>query len=94
MDADPEVILECTADPPQPVLYEEITAEKVHKIAKNMNGPTLLDSDTWKDFLCSKVFGNNSVELCQTIADLAKKLCTEEVHPNCLIEYNASRLRG
>ena len=37
MDADPEVILECTADPPQPVLYEEITAEKVHKIAKNMN---------------------------------------------------------
>ena len=55
-------------------------------------GPTLLDSDTWKDILCSKVFGNNSAELCQTIADLAKRMCTEEIHPSCLTEYNTSRL--
>ena len=94
-DADPSVVLECTVDPPQPVIYEGITADKVEKIAKNMNGsggPTLLDADIWKEILCSKTFGNNRADLCQAIADLAKKLCTNEIHPDCLVEYNASRL--
>ena len=94
-DADPSVIYECTAESPEPVIYEGITAEKVQQIAKNMNGsggPTLIDTDVWKDILCSKVFGNKTEELSQSIADLAKKLCTEEIHPDCLVEYNACRL--
>ena len=40
----------------------------------------------------SGVFGSNSVDLCQSIADLAKRMCTEEIHPDCLLEYNACRL--
>ena len=63
-EADPNVMYECTVDPPQPVIYEAFTADQVQRIAKNMNGsggPTLLDSDTWKDILCSKVFGTNSI---------------------------------
>ena len=77
------------------MIFEGITADKVARIAKNMNGsggPTLVDTDTWKDILCSKAFGNKSEELCQSIAELARKLCTEQIHPDCLVEYNACRL--
>ena len=94
-DADQEVIYELTSEAPQPVIYEEITSDVVYKVAKNISGsggPTLIDSDTWKHFLCSKVYGKSSQELCQSVADLAKLMCTEEVHPDCLIEYNACRL--
>ena len=95
MDADPEVILEYTAEEPQPVIFEEITSDNVYRMAKRMSGsggPTLIDSDSWKHFLCSKTFGKSSVELCQAVADLAKHMCTVEVHPDNLVEYNASRL--
>ena len=39
-----------------------------------------------------KSFGNKSEELCQSIAELARKLCTEQIHPDCLVEYNTCRL--
>ena len=52
--------------------------------------PTVVD--IWKDFLCSKVFGKTSKELRQSIADLAKRICTDEIHPDCLTEYVACRL--
>ena len=94
-EVDENIILEQTSAPPQPVIFEAITAESVQKVAKNMKGsggPSLVDADTWKDFLCSKAFGNTSLQLCQAVADLAKILCTEEIHPDCLTEYLASRL--
>ena len=94
-EVDPEIIYEITAEMPQPVIYEEITSDVVYKVVKNMNGaggPTLIDSDVWKNILCSKVYGNSSRELCQSIADLAKIMCTEEIHPDCLNEFNACRL--
>ena len=59
---------------------------------RQIKSSALIDSDSWKDFLCSKAHGNSSVELCQSIADLAKLLCTEEVHHESLTEYNACRL--
>ena len=46
----------------------------------------------WRDFLCAKSLGNAPEQLCQAIADTAKILCTEEVEPACLEEYNACRL--
>ena len=76
-------------------MFEEITAQAVYRIAKNMRGsggPTLIDSDTWKQLLCSKAYGNAATGLCQAVADLAKILCTEEVHPDCLTEFIACRL--
>ena len=94
-DVDLDIVCELTAESPQPVIYEEITADAVYKTAKNMSGaggPTLIDSDIWKNILCSKAFGNASQELCQSIADFAKIMCTEEVHPDCLTEFNACRL--
>ena len=39
----------------------------------------MIDSDIRKDFLCSKSFGNASLELCQAIAEVEKVLCSEDV---------------
>ena len=55
-------------------------------------GPSLLDAEGWKHMLCSKTYGNNSTNLCQAIADLAKKLCREEIHSDSLHEFVACRL--
>ena len=94
-DAEPDIILPQTSIPPQPVMFEEITAETVYKTAKRMRGsggPTLIDSDIWKQFLCSRAFGNAATDLCQAIADFTKILCTEDIHQDCLTEFVASRL--
>ena len=52
----------------------------------------LINTDTWKDLLCSKVFGTNAMELRQAVADLAKKLCIKEIHPTSLVKYTANHL--
>ena len=52
----------------------------------------MIDSDIRKDVLCSKSFGNASLQLCQAIADVAKVLCSEDVNPDCLTEFIACRL--
>ena len=94
-EATADVILPLTTNPPEKVIYEEITADLVYKTAKNMKGsggPTLADTDTWKQFLCSRAHGNASRDLCQAVADLTKILCTEDVHQDCLHEFIAGRL--
>ena len=76
-------------------MFEVITAERVFKTAKQLKGsggPTLVDSDMWKQFLCSKAFGKTTMGLCQAVADLTKLLCVEEVNPELLQEFIASRL--
>ena len=82
-EVDPEIIIEHHAQTPEPIIFEEITAEKVQKVVRNMTGsggPTLIDADTWKDFLCSKAFNSRSqMQLCQGIADLTKRQFTEEI---------------
>lgn len=52
----------------------------------------MIDSDIRKDLLCSKSFGNASLQLCQAIADVAKVSCSEDVNPDCLTEFIACRL--
>ena len=59
---------------------------------KGSGGPTHVDSEIWKQFLCSRVFGKAGEDLCQAVADLAKIMCTENVDPVCLNEFNAGRL--
>ena len=43
------------------------------------SGPSGLDADGWKRILLSKSFGESSSDLCQTLAKVTKKLCTEEL---------------
>ena len=90
-----EVLLPSIATDPEPVIYEEIDGTAVYKAAKQLQGsggPTLIDADGWRHILCSKSFGNASAELCDAIANLAKKLCREDVHPDILKEFLANRL--
>ena len=90
-----DILLPETGHTPHPVIFEEITAGKVHTAAMNLNGsggPTQVDADGWKHMLCSKAYGKASMNLCQAVADLAKKLCVEEIHPDSLVEYVACRL--
>ena len=92
---DQSIVLPQNNSSPESVIYEEITGELVQKMARYLKGsgePTLVDSDIWKHFLCSKVYGRSSVDLCQAIAELAKLLCTEDIHPDCLEEFLACRL--
>ena len=89
-----EILLTESA-PSLPVIYEEIDADKVYKAALNLQGsggPSLIDADGWRHMLCSKAYGNASTYLCQGIADLAKKLCYVEIHPDSLHEFVACRL--
>ena len=72
------------------VIFEAILAETVKKAAlyvKGSGGPTHIDSDGWKQILCSKAYGKLPFQLCDAVAELAKRLCTEEVDPECLNEF-------
>ena len=67
----------------------------IYKAAKHLQGsggPTLIDADGWKHFLCSKSYGNASSDLCDAIANMAKRLCTDNIEPETLHEFLANRL--
>ena len=79
----------------QTVIYEGIDAEAVRLAAKSTfgsGGPTHLDADGWKHILCSKSYGNVGVELCEAIAEMAKKMCSVHVNPESLKQFLACRL--
>ena len=90
-----DILLPPNATEPQPVIFEEIDGVAVYNAAKRMQGsggPTLVDADGWKHILCSKSYGSASTELCNAIAELAKKLCRDDIHPDTLHELVANRL--
>ena len=94
-DASDDILLPETAEDPLPVVFEEISSDSVYKAAKKLQGsggPSLIDAEVWRRLLCSKGYGNASVNLCQAIADMAKKMCREDVHPDSLREFVAYRL--
>ena len=84
-EAFPEVLLPTTQPAPESVIFEEISAKSIQKASMDLNGsggPTQVDSDAWKHILCSKSYGNSSIQLAESLAALAKRLCTEDIHPN------------
>ena len=90
-----DILLPITAPQAQPVIFAEISAELVEKAALNVKGsggPTHLDADGWKHILCSKAYGRLPFQLCGAIAEFAKRLCVEDVNPECLNEFVACRL--
>ena len=79
----------------QEVIFEPIDGDMVAKAAlrtEGSGGPTLIDSDCWKQILCSKNFKQQQADLCDSIAMLTKKLCVTSAEPDCLTELLASRL--
>ena len=88
----PDVLLPVDRPIPNPVIFEQITADTIQQCSKDLNGsgaPTLIDADIWKHFICSRSYGNHPHHLAEAISGLAKRLCTEQIHPDSLHEYTA-----
>ena len=78
-----------------PIVFEKIDAELVRTAARKTqggSGPSGMDADGWRRILVSNSFGKSSSDLCQSIAQLAKKLCTEEQNDASLEAFLACRL--
>ena len=90
-----ECVLEAVRKVPDPVFYEGIDGSLIQSIAKGMTGsggPTKTDADIWKRILCSRTYGKLSDQICQSVAELAKQLCRENVDSSLLAEFVACRL--
>ena len=77
------------------VIFENIDSSAIHDAAKNTSGaagPSGLDADGWKRMLCSKSFKSASVDLCDALARMARKLATRLLDPEPLSTYVACRL--
>ena len=88
-------ILEGPIEYVEPVIFDNIDGETIQACAKRTSGsagPSGLDSDGWKRIMCSKQFKSKPKELCESIALLARKLCTKHINPTFLKAYTACRL--
>ena len=77
------------------VIFEHLDATSIYNAAKHTNGaagPSGMDSDGWQRILCSKSFKSVSIDLCEAVALMAKKLATTLVDPDSLPAYTACRL--
>ena len=97
---DPEGLKEealCSSDnlPPLPdqVIFECIDADLIRHAAKQTKGsagPSGLNGHAWRRMCCS--FKDASNDLCHSLALLARRLCTEFIHPSILAPLLACRL--
>ena len=74
--AKPEVLLRHH----HPVIFKEITRSAIHSATFRVEGgagPSGLDAQDWRH-LCTS-FGRLSDDLCETLAGVAKRLCTENI---------------
>ena len=81
--------------PVESVIFEQIDGKTIQDAAKSTfgsGGPTLIDADGWKHILCSKSYGKTTDSLAQSIADMAKRLCTEKIPSGPLSELLSCRL--
>ena len=75
------------------IIFEEITGEKIRQIAlktQGSAGPSGLDAHAWRRMASS--FNTTSVELCNALAAVSRRLCSEDVHSDAISAFVASRL--
>ena len=76
-------------------LYYEINGDMVRGAAlrtKGLGGPSGVDSNGFRRILTCKSFKRSGTELCEAIASMTKRLCTEYVDPRGLEAILANRL--
>ena len=76
-------------------MFEKLNGSAIYKAAlhcQGSGGPSGANADCWKRVLCGKGFKSHSKRLCDAIANVAKRLCTENIDPLHLQAFNASRL--
>ena len=67
--------------PPDPVIFDRITGDKIWKHALHTHGaagPSGLDAKGWKTVLSIIKFGSEAKDLCDAVAALARKLATQD----------------
>ena len=65
---------------------------KAAQKTKGGSGPSGLDADGWRKPLTSRVYGDDGRDLRTAIANVTKKICTEDVHDDSLDVFLACRL--
>ena len=81
------------ATKPHPIIFDRIDGPLIRSLAQKMEGslsPSGLDSIAWKH-LCSS-FKSTSVDLCNSIASLTRRLCSSYVDPQGISSLTACRL--
>ena len=76
-----------------PVIYQHIDASLIRKTSLRIRGaagPSGLNAHSWRR-LCTS-FRAASDNLCHSLAEMTKRLCTEFVDPKILLPFLASRL--
>ena len=76
-------------------LYYEINGDMVRDAAlrtKGSGGPSGVDANGFRRILTCKSFKRSGTELCEAIASMTKRLCTEYVDPRGLEAILANRL--
>ena len=92
-DASPETLLQGTLPDIHPVIFDEVNASLIRSTSLHLSGaagPSGLDSHAWRR-LCT-AFKSSSVDLCQSLALVAKRLCTTAVPPESVSPLLACRL--
>ena len=93
--ASPSTILHGPMQKIEAVIFDGIDGEMIERCAKRTQGsswPSGLDADGWKRILCAKQFKSKTEELCGSIADLARKLCSTHINPEYTRAFSACRL--
>ena len=91
--ADPETLLPSNTEPVNPIIYDNLDADRILQAAlhtKGAAGLSGLDAFVWRR-LCSS-FKSASNDLCQAIAATAKRICTSDLHPDDISAFVACRL--
>ena len=79
----------------EPVVFEDITGDIIHNIAKDISGsggPTQVDSDVWRHLICNRSYSKVSSALSQSIADLTKRFCKDDIDSSYCTSLFSCRL--
>ena len=80
-NADSEVLLTDKPEEVNPFKFASIDAESVRKATFRTGGdagPSGLEAEGWKRLFASTQFGDNTVDLCNTSAEVITKVCSSE----------------
>lgn len=76
-------------------LYQQIDGEMISEAAlrtKGSGGPSGVDANGFKRILTCKSFNKSSANLCDALATMTRKLCTEYIDPRSIEPILANRL--
>ena len=79
----------------RPTSHDAIDIDLIKRTARSVSGsagPSGADAEIWQRILCSKHFKSKPDKLCETIAELSRKLCCTVVNPDHIRAYTAGRL--